>query len=603
MKKFLIIFLFVGCLYSQDIPATRVRVDSLKAFKTTYGTLDSIHIKSRLNVTRPTEFDSLVRFFTNFAVPLGSSYDTTRLPYLDKANTFTARQTMTSEAVDTIVSSTNKYVNIQDTLIVNNSVRIGFGGVASSGAGNLSVGGSNNNEGDYSILSGSGSRNKQQYSLIAGAFDTSYTTHGSFGSYIFGYNNTIGRTNPSGSYGNWLFGNYLRSENLGLWALGADDEFLKKIIPFEGSIVFVNEDFTHWLSNPLGLYEGHSFGWQSPRVADSVRFEFYYSKRGSATDALAWGSFELNARRGFTVVDNATTQKISGGNYVRHFSINENDDNAFHFNSYNTSGRPFGNVYVDSAYFIVSQGYAQADSVLSGGVVVGAGTTAGIIIDGGDYTSRSGTNQIGENGGNMVYSGRASHQIIMDNDANGTGEFGIFADGSTSNPMFKVYESGEASVKLKAWNLNGNALSMERYGSTTDIVTIDTNGTIKALNSVSSNGGFGVPLVVDTIDYTVSSSIGATTIAGNAVGWFRVNYSLKTTVADAGAVTVQFFVTSNDGGAITDASALVALTATTNRDRGTFLIFNSSGNIQFYTTVTTGGTSAYNLRAWIERVL
>ena len=178
MKKLLLILFICSIGYSQDIPAKRLRTDTLKTLSTAY--LDSIHIKSRLNVTRPTEFDSLVRFFTNFAVPLGSSYDTLRLAYkadstivsagtfisvsqsnhtatvsvdttetfnkladnvITNPNIFTARQTMTSEAVDTIVSSTNKYVNIQDTLIVNNSVRIGFGGVASSGAGNLTVGG------------------------------------------------------------------------------------------------------------------------------------------------------------------------------------------------------------------------------------------------------------------------------------------------------------------------------------------------------------------------------------------------------------------------------------------------------------------------------
>ncbi len=127
---------------------------------------------------------------------------------------------------------------------------------------------------------------------------------------------------------------------------------------------------------------------------------------------------------------------------------------------------------------------------VTGDITIGAGNAAGIIIDGADYTARSGTNQIGENGGNIQYSSRASHQIIMDNDANGVGSFTIYADGSTSNPMFQVFESGEASIKFKANNLNINALSIERYGSTTDILTLDTLGTVDGNNYLADTSSF-----------------------------------------------------------------------------------------------------------------
>ena len=79
MKKLFLILIIFGSLYSQDVPAKRVRTDSLKTLSSRY--LDSLWIKSRIHATRPAQFDSLVRFFTNFAVPSGSSYDSSRLMY------------------------------------------------------------------------------------------------------------------------------------------------------------------------------------------------------------------------------------------------------------------------------------------------------------------------------------------------------------------------------------------------------------------------------------------------------------------------------------------------------------------------------------------
>lgn len=120
MKSLLLILLLPIIIFSQDVPARRARLDTIKAFSTNYGTLDTGRTKSRWEFTRPTQFDSLVRFFTNFAVPSGSSYDSTRLPYKDKPNTFTARQTMTSLAIDTIVSknATHKRIYMIDTLVL-----------------------------------------------------------------------------------------------------------------------------------------------------------------------------------------------------------------------------------------------------------------------------------------------------------------------------------------------------------------------------------------------------------------------------------------------------------------------------------------------------
>lgn len=85
MKKILLfIFVFCSFAYSQTSPVLKaytVYSDSNKVFKTNYGTLDTAWYLSRERHKRPTTFDSIVTFFTNFSVPSGSSYDTTRLAY------------------------------------------------------------------------------------------------------------------------------------------------------------------------------------------------------------------------------------------------------------------------------------------------------------------------------------------------------------------------------------------------------------------------------------------------------------------------------------------------------------------------------------------
>lgn len=265
-----------------------------------------------------------------------------------------------SSAVDTLSArSTTKKQYLTDTVLI--------GGKLIVGPNHLSI---NNYNG---VIAG------EQDSILT---TSSYTNGQNF---VLGRLNTVGRINTGNIGGNWLFGQYLRSENIGVWAFGADDNFEKKLIPFAGSVVFVNEGVRHWLSNTLGFtgLPAPQYGIQSPHVGDSALFAFRYQKLGSAVDTLAYPALHYTIERGFSVSALSNGEKYLIANTAnrikRIWSINENNDDAWHFNTLNTSGRPFGNIYVDSAHFIVSQGYLDADSLRSNGTTV---ATSGVTHSG-----------------------------------------------------------------------------------------------------------------------------------------------------------------------------------------------------------------------------
>lgn len=351
MKKICIILLLLSSFaFSQDVPGKRARLDTLKAFSTNYAQLDTQWLVSRTRFTRPGRFDSSVSILQNLTIT-GTTIGS-------------LRGTFPSLAVDTVVgrSSGNK-IYLQDSVLI---------------SGNLTAG-----ESQYNIGKGS---------YVFGYADSNYSTATATGgraqNYIFGNNNVVGRVNPSTTYGNWLFGQYLRSENLGLWAFGADDDFQKKIIPFEGTIAFVNEHSVHWHSNTMsGLFSitNKSFGLMTPHVKDTALFAYWITKYGSDVDSLANAGYSFNIVRGFprTMLPNGEVKKIdiNGTTVKRLYSVNNADDDSWHFNSFNTSGRPFAPIYIDSNDLVVSlgdviasAGYLDGDSLRRNGSTVLTGT-------------------------------------------------------------------------------------------------------------------------------------------------------------------------------------------------------------------------------------
>lgn len=241
---------------------------------------------------------------------------------------------------------------------------------------------------------------------------------------------------------------------------------------------------------------------------------------------------------------------------------------------------------------------------VSNDITIGSNNTAGIVIFGTDYTVRSGISQIGENGNNMQYSTPAAHQFLTDNDANGLGFFAIYADGSTNNFMLFIIDSSNSTFRLKAYNKDLNLLSLERFGTATDLMTVDTNGNVTRFvnTAMSADGLVSTP---DTIVWTGrATSITSQNFANTATGHFyKVSYYLNTTTTGTGTVLVSF--AWNDGTAKTSSSATADLTSTTNTGlaTGDQIIYVASGTPSWTTTVDGGGsTEQYALRMVLTRM-
>lgn len=391
---------------------------------------------------------------------------------------------------------------------------------ASTGSYTFNIGANSTVTSNYSsAFNGVNNKVTSIYSGIFGHTDSILSTSGTGQNYIFGNNNTIGRQNPSGTYGNFLNGQYLRSENLGLWAFGADDSFEKKIIPFEGAMVFVNEAFTHWYSNSMGLLGYQDFGFQTPHVKDSIRFNFRYQKHGDASDAVGNGAIHFEGRRNFNAVTGSNYKIGVGSTQTRYFSVNENDDNAWHFNSSNTSGKPFGNIYADSGHFIVSAGYVDADSFkLNGTTFLSTTTDIGIAyIDttAGDIATKLGNIFVGNQyiTGNVSATGAGSFGALSGTSYTGTlwGSFGdsikvgndvYIGGGGTSQIEFTGSNATQRGGTQQIFQASGG-LFISARGNVTIGIDNDDNATTSAFN-VLSNGTSGTTLL--SINENVSAT-------------------------------------------------------------------------------------------------
>jgi hypothetical protein len=383
-------------------------------------------------------------------------------------------------------------------------------------------------------------------SFISGSNDTAYSTTNTGQNYIFGLNNTIGRASPA--YGNYLFGQFLRSENVGLWAFGSDDQFQKKIIPFDGTIAFINEYVKHWGSNTMGAngYMPLSYSIQSPHVKDTLMFAFRYLKSNNASDDTGYASIHYELHRQFartTTSGEVTKIGSEGSRMKRIYSINQNDDDAWHFNTYNTSGRPFAPVYVDSSHLIVSAGYADADSFRLNGTTFlnstamnlgsktftttgagsfGAGTFSGdVAVNGGDITSTASTLRIAKTNetSNIEISGGLS--------PTNTGAWLALYGGSHATQAGKMF-------------LNGIAVFRNQLGTKTNL-TVDTSGitttlagsfgaiTSTGLSTFGTNAGSATIGAGDSVQVTVT---GLTTATGVATVAYKRTGATSVVVAD-----------------------------------------------------------------------
>jgi hypothetical protein len=265
----------------------------------------------------------------------------------------------------------NKIISDTSTArIINGMQNLTGYGNTNTGTYSSVMGLTNSNTGSYSTISGIGNKNATARSSIAGDYDTSYVTNGFGNVHIMGNNITVGRTNPAGTYGVWAWGARLRSENLGNWLIGAyDGNPPYPIIPFEGSVVFVNEGIHHWLNNPQGLYKTTaSMQVSSPNTRDTMRIGIVTQQRGGA-DAAGYMSY--NIERNLTT--SMTGTKIGWSDYRWLMSMNYDgfDDIHFNLNANDATKRGWGGFSIDNGKFGVLHGNAFTDTSAYDNVIYG----------------------------------------------------------------------------------------------------------------------------------------------------------------------------------------------------------------------------------------
>lgn len=421
--------------------------------------------------------------------------------------------------------------------------------------------------------------------MISGEYDSIYSTASSAGgqNYVWGRNNTIGRTNPTGTYGNWMWGQYLRSEGAGNWFLGADDDFQKKIVPLQATIGFINEKVIHWGSNSMNsLYDYMlSYATQTPHVKDSIRFGWRLTKYGSAIDTLANAGFALEGQRGWTV-NSYGVMSNEGTRIKRYFSINDNDDDAFHFNSYNTSGKPFGNVYVDSAHLIVSRGYLDADSLRFDGTTVGTKLAwrSGL---GASYWGNITTGTITANGAIGAGSNAISGGAI-------SGTTGTFTGDITDNKS-----SGDLS-----WIMNAPALANDNYlvfrkGGLNQWALWNRQNQFRIWNYYTGTSAVAIDSLTNAI--TIA---GAATFSGGLVSntFFDAQFQVRSRKANLGSAYLDF----RDSAGI-NSIGYVGMPSTANKSislyagSGSDLTLYGQGSLGLTISTTGAATFASNLTA------
>lgn len=615
MKKifFFLLFVAISFLSGQTGTVLKTRTiyeDTTRVLSTNYGTLDTVHNKSRERYYRPVLFDSLLRGSQGFefvGYDAGITYQSgarrTAFWYPYSAS-FRA-----GEVSGTAWNAAN---------IGGYSVAFGLDNIASN-TGSTVFGANNNNNGVLStVFGGANTVTNGAYNFLSGGSST--TASGVSYTNLFGYNirflyGTIGGFAYSSSPDTISFGHATVSHG----------------VPFVASTSDVTK---------AGGDELTSFALFTNLSADTSSWRWAHFLGQAGVGGTTTTSLNLIKSRNTDATNNHGLW--NGTKYIIPLRIDTS--NNIIFNATKTSDFNYGGIYFSNGVGTISSKpnlhigadkriYQSTDTTNIGG----SGTLNTIAMFTG--TSTLGNSTITQSSGNdaITFSGdsinapsaMARFKTVKIN-ASGSADMNM-----SSNPAALLVQDtasiinirstqggAEDSTGIKIINASnipvagimqslssGNFAIQVGSGAPTRLTIGYSTGDASFSKKMSTGGAttfanYGVPNIIDTIDYTVGSNIAAATIAGSATGWFEFHYSLKVVSSDVTAGSIQLTVTSNDGSAVTDQSALVALTAVANRDRNVFQIFNSSGNIQFSTAVTgIYGTSTYQLRAWVTRAL
>jgi hypothetical protein len=179
-----------------------------------------------------------------------------------------------------------------------------------------------------------------------------------------------------------------------------------------------------------------------------------------------------------------------------------------------------------------------------------------------------------------------------------------------TTPNYELDVNGDARIQDDLFVSDFAKLTAARIGATaTDpgAGNLYIENAITGVNSVATQGNFGVPAILDEVSETdTTSAIGTTNFANtNVAGLYRVNYYLFSTSTEAGmGEYVRLTISANDGtNAFSEQSAAVSLNLETTYDEGNFVIYNDGSQyIQYETEYTADGTADYDLYLTCERM-
>jgi hypothetical protein len=129
-----------------------------------------------------------------------------------------------------------------------------------------------------------------------------------------------------------------------------------------------------------------------------------------------------------------------------------------------------------------------------------------------------------------------------------------------------------------------------------------TSGGLRSVNSVTTEGPFGVPVIVDTVERTANGAIGSTNFNSTSVaGFYRIGGDLQVTSGSAGgSITVTLSFTNRVGTTSRVAIQSFSATGTGTTSFPSIPIKTASGSISYSVSVT--GTPTYWISMICERL-
>jgi hypothetical protein len=139
-----------------------------------------------------------------------------------------------------------------------------------------------------------------------------------------------------------------------------------------------------------------------------------------------------------------------------------------------------------------------------------------------------------------------------------------------------------------------------------DLFQVSSTGKVASVNAVATEGGFGVPAIVDTVEKgNQTASISATNLTGTTTsGTYEISYYGACTTAN-GTSTVSITI-DWDNGTKTSTSATFSNASVNNYVSGVIYVKNipvASSAIRYSTTLTgTIGSATYFVSVTAKRI-